>query len=356
MKILMFIDHLGEGGAERVATVLTNYFSNDEKNKIKIVLFINKIEYSIDNAKKNVDIDVIDYSENKVIRVKERLNFYVKSIKSFQPDVIYALGNVVSIYSGLAHKISHSKSKLIVSERTDPSREPHNFILKKVRNMCYGMADVLVCQTESAKEYFPNYIQKKSVVIPNPISPNLPRWTGEKSKVIITACRLEKQKNLPMLLEAFKKIHNQMEEYELHIYGNGSLRQEIENYIVREGLEDAVKLMGFSKQIANKMAEAYMYVSSSDYEGISNSMLEALGIGVPTICTDCPVGGARMFIESGTNGILVKVGDVEGLYMAMKKMIEDSKFAKRVSKESVAINYKINIDTIAARWIDLINN
>ena len=66
-----------------------------------------------------------------------------------------------------------------------------------------------------------------------------------------------------------------------------------------------------------------MFVSSSDFEGISNSMLEALGMGLPVVVTDCPVGGARMVIKSGENGILVPVGDTQAMYEAMRSVLKD---------------------------------
>ena len=115
-----------------------------------------------------------------------------------------------------------------------------------------------------------------------------------------------------------------------------------------------ITMPGFSKEIHKAMVHSYMYVSSSDYEGISNSMLEALGIGIPTICTDCPVGGANMFINNGGNGLLVPVGDDEALFQAMRRMIEDKEFAMKCSQNSKLINEKIKIDHIAEQWINLI--
>ena len=119
-------------------------------------------------------------------------------------------------------------------------------------------------------------------------------------------------------------------------------------------LDNVVCLSGFASDIHSKMRDAAMYVSSSDYEGISNSMLEALGMGLPTIVTDCPVGGARMIIQDGKNGILVKVGDTLAFYSAMKKVIEDKEFSKRISKEAVKVKELYPIERISERWIEII--
>jgi glycosyltransferase involved in cell wall biosynthesis len=66
-----------------------------------------------------------------------------------------------------------------------------------------------------------------------------------------------------------------------------------------------------------------MFVLSSDYEGISNSLLEALSIGLPSISTDCPCGGSRYLIQNGVNGFLVPVGDAEKMAEAMRQIADD---------------------------------
>ena len=67
------------------------------------------------------------------------------------------------------------------------------------------------------------------------------------------------------------------------------------------GLGGSVKLPGFASNLPEEINKAAMYISTSNHEGISNSMLEALGMGIPTIVTDCPVGGSKMFVHTGDN-------------------------------------------------------
>ena len=97
-----------------------------------------------------------------------------------------------------------------------------------------------------------------------------------------------------------------------------------------------------------------MYVSSSDFEGISNSMLEALGMGLPTVVTDCPVGGARMVINSGENGILVPVGDTKAMYEAMRSILKDPALAAKLSQEAIKVRDKFQLCKIAKRWLDVL--
>ena len=80
-------------------------------------------------------------------------------------------------------------------------------------------------------------------------------------------------------------------------------------------------------------------------------MLEALGLGLPTICTDCPVGGARETIRDGENGLLIPVGDVEALYRSMCRIADDPGFADRLSRNAVAIRQELSVERIAAQWL-----
>lgn len=93
-----------------------------------------------------------------------------------------------------------------------------------------------------------------------------------------------------------------------------------------------------------------MFVSSSSFEGLSNSMLEAMAIGLPTICTDCPCGGARMIIINGVNGILVPNGDKDALAQAMAQVADDSKLAAYLSKNAMKIREDLSIKKIARLW------
>ena len=93
-----------------------------------------------------------------------------------------------------------------------------------------------------------------------------------------------------------------------------------------------------------------MFVSSSDYEGLSNSMLEAMAIGLPTICTDCPCGGARMVIKNGKNGLLVPVRDRASMKDAMKRIAESDVFSCSLSKQASKVREELSIEKIAELW------
>lgn len=83
---------------------------------------------------------------------------------------------------------------------------------------------------------------------------------------------------------------------------------------------------------------------------LSNSMLEAMAIGLPCVCTDCDGGGAREVITDGENGILVKSNDITALYLGMKKMIDDPQRAEKMGTQAMKIKEKTNIHDVATKW------
>ena len=93
-----------------------------------------------------------------------------------------------------------------------------------------------------------------------------------------------------------------------------------------------------------------MFLLSSDYEGLSNSMIEALALGAPTISTDCLVGGARMMIENEVNGLLVPVGDEQAIANAMTLIADDKKTATRLSVNGIKIRERLSVSTICPQW------
>jgi glycosyltransferase involved in cell wall biosynthesis len=150
-------------------------------------------------------------------------------------------------------------------------------------------------------------------------------------------------------------VHKSFPEYELHIYGEGEEKENLVEYITKKRITEKVFLDGFFANIHEEIKDAAMYVSTSNYEGMSNSMLEALALGIPTICTDCPSGGARMVITNGVNGLLIPVGDEKALIEAMFFLIENPKDSARMSINGEKIVDRLSEKKIVDKWEKYIN-
>ena len=253
------------------------------------------------------------------------------------------------------------ENKIIFSERADPVRLMKKRFGRKFIEKYYSRADRAVFQTSDAKNTYPENIAEKGVVIFNPISPNLPEpYDGERSKNITTFCRISRQKNLPLLIDAFKNVHEDYPDYKLRIIGSPqnaddeSVFEDIKKQISDLSLDESVIFEPFSKDVHSLIIKDAVYVNSSDYEGMSNAMLEAMAIGLPCVCTDCPIGGANAVIKDGENGLLVKLGDSRELSKAIKKVISDKSFAEKLSANGRKIRDELKIENISKQWMELV--
>ena len=245
-------------------------------------------------------------------------------------------------------------NKIIISERLDPARYNLNRYMPYYARVWYPKATKIVFQTEAAQSYFNDEIKRKSAVIYNPLNPKLPEaYHGERNKTIVSFCRITAQKNLPLLVDAFCDFYKEFSDYNLEIYGEGEDEAKVRDYIEKSDAKDSIKLLPFDPQLHEKIKKSAMFVSSSDYEGMSNSMLEALAIGLPSICTDCPAGGARAIIKDHENGILVPVANREAMCSAMKELAQSPELCEKLSENAEKLRNELSVENIVKRWMEL---
>ena len=347
MHICFITATMAGGGTERVIAVLANYFVK-QNNKITILLTASdKIEYDLDPQ-----IEIIQLGGETGGRLAGRLQRIGRLRSYFRKNkntVYLSFGTETNMFAILSALFM--KRKLVVSERNDPNK----CTFKKKRDLLYPFAKGFVFQTQDAMDYFSESIRKKGVVIPNPVSEKVPeRYEGERRKEIVAVGRLEEQKNHKLLLEAFADFNNVIPDFTLKLYGKGYLKQELKEYAERLGLGENVIFADFVPDVLEQIKDSAMYVLSSNYEGISNSLLEALALGVPVISTDCPIGGSRMLIKDHVNGILVPVGERKALAAAMIEVAENPQMADNFSLEGELLKERYSVSRIADMWNQMI--
>lgn len=345
-RLILITNELSGGGAERVMSVIANDFVERGVEVIFLVLKKTDGEYFLDprikivyrDNEKSKDI----FGQIKFIRTYMKKNSGSTFLSFFTHQNLYTI--VASI--GL-------KNRIIVSERNDPAYSIHGRFKKNIRSFLYGcsLCDGIVFQTNGAAKYFSPKIQLKSTVIPNPLKGDLPQiYEGVRKNTIVSFGRLEPQKNYKMLIYAFSQFVKIYSNYKLILYGKGSQRNILIKIVNQLNISDKVVFSGFSQNVHEEVIDAGMFVLPSNYEGLSNSMIEAMAIGLPVICTDCPSGGARTYIKHKKNGMLVPVGDVEALTKAMIYMVENKQQAYQMGREAYKIRTDLNEKKICSLW------
>lgn len=298
---------------------------------------------------------------NKVrnIRVGERLRTYML----LNPEAIYIPFGMSYFEEAFCAK-EGLDCKIVYAERNAPELELPKEKEKAERVLkMLAKVDGAVFQTKDEEKFYENVVNKNVAVIHNPIKANLPQpYLGERRKVVVNYCRVSLQKNLKLLVDAFERLHKEYPEYSLEIYGNAVekseelLCKELIEYIENLELRDSIKLLPAVADVHQRVRDCAMFVSSSDFEGLSNSMIEAMAIGLPCVCTDCLGGGAREVIQHEENGLIVPLKDVEALYQGMKRMIEEKELAKECGEKAARIRAEQSVEKIVDKWIDVIES
>lgn len=349
--IIVFVQHMTDGGAERVLSELISYWhlKNARVMVIETAPKMFKESYCLPDGVKdiklrNTNIKYINYAIIYISMIKIMRKYPKASVLAFTESMILKL----------ALTLPFVNNRIVLSLRNDPVSTPDSKIFRRLRDWAFSKSNANVFQTADAMHYFPPEVWEKSVIIPNPINPDMPEaYTGLREKKIVAVGRLSKQKNFKMLINAFTHLHKDFPEYSLYIYGRGELEDELRKQAKDLGVADYVVFPGFSEHIYQDIRKSALYVSSSDYEGISNSMLEALALGLPSVVTDCPAGGARLAIQNRENGLLVPTADEQAFYTAMKYMIENPEDAERMGMNAARIRERWPIEKIADRWLEL---
>lgn len=195
---------------------------------------------------------------------------------------------------------------------------------------------------------------RNAEIIPNPVSIDNTQITTGKNKKIISVGRLSVEKGFDMLVDAWGIVTDKHQDWELNIYGEGTLKETLERQIKDNNLGDSLHLCGPTKTVMEKYAESSIYVLSSRFEGFGLVLVEAMSCGVPCVSFNCPHGPAEI-IEDGVNGILVENGNVVALANAIEDLIVNENKRIEMGKKAHEMVQKYSQDNVMEMWVELFN-
>lgn len=350
-NVLILVSSIGGGGAERVACSLASGLSREHDVSL---MYYNRKEKTYPVSDR---VRLIDCSENSrrhlntENRIAKRILHYVGIFRDLKDVADYRKKNHIDVTISLLdmpnryNALAWGFGKKICSERNDPSRKDARY--RKWAKMSYRFSDSVVFQSERVRNQFSEKIRKKSFIIQNPVSVGFAA-AEKKKKKIVTVGRLVEQKNYDMLIRAFAEFHKEHPDHHLFLYGDGELLNQLVQLAEDLKISRFVHFEGFREDVHREISDAEMFVLSSDYEGLSNALMEAMMMGHACISTNCT--GTEDLIEDGINGLIVPVGDVDALSKAMCQISDNDELRTRLGKAAMEKAEGFKAETVIRRW------
>ena len=349
-KIIVSCATLAAGGAERVLSTLSTPLADKYDIVIYVMWLDVPIFYDSDNRVIKISIEKEVGRKNDI----KKMQWFRSFIKKERPDILLSFlepFNIRVLISTLGLGV-----KIFVAERNDPHGVNKYWIVDQIEKTVYRLASKILVQTETIRAFFDGALKERTIVIYNPV--NLQEemvgkaLSAEKKNRIVSIARLVPQKNHDILIKAFAIFSENHPDYTLTIYGNGPQGDELRQLAESLGVGNSVSMPGASRTIHEDIINAEMMCLVSSREGMSNSMIESMCLGLPCICTK--VSGAIDLLKDGENGLLINIGDVDGLVEKMNFIADNPDRAKHIGENAAQLYQLLNKEKICKEWIDVL--
>ncbi|MFB5283675.1 glycosyltransferase [Peribacillus sp. Hz7] len=354
-KYLFVTNSLSSGGAERVVSILASGMA-EKGYDVHLILYERvKSEYPISD-KVRLHLLPKRNGESKIKYYTQKFLTMRKMIYKISPDIIIPFLPDQVNHFFLASRFM--KIPFISTVRNNPFLYPESKKMRFVGKMVALLSTGIFLQTEEQAEFFPEFARKKMIVVPNPVSNVLIECNYQKRESIAeiaTFGRLSAQKNQSLLIKAFAMVYKTNKSIKLSLYGSGEEKNTLKVLVKELGIEDAVTFKGRVSNVADALMSTDLFVLSSNYEGMPNALMEAMGVGLPCISTDCPTG-PKDLIQNQKNGILVKSNDVSELVSAIHYCVENPLFCQEAgSAAKQKVKEEFQVDIVIEKFIREIN-
>ena len=346
-SILFLIPALYGGGAEKVCSILTSALS--EKHRVTVAYMADTEQrYPFRDRCEFVRIPDCESGPGKIgalVRLLRRSAFVRRLKRERKVDISISF----LLAACQMNLLSRRGERIIASERVNPRKyQPEKFWRTRI---LYALSDYVVFQTEAIRSLYGGIVRQHSGVIENPITICC-RASEARRHRIVAVGRLAEQKNHAMLIRSFRDFLEVCPGYTLSIYGEGPLQESLERLIDDLGLRGRAILEGNVPDVHSRIADAEMFVLSSDFEGMSNALLEGMAMGIPCISTACE--GSREAIRDGENGLLVDVGDQDALTRAMIRLAQHPELRERLGARSAEEADRYSVDAVVRKWEEIL--
>lgn len=362
LRVLLFIHSLHGGGAERVAADLSAHWA-DMGREVMVVT----------QASADGDVYTLDPKvRREVLHTAgeggglrgiwsnvQRVRALRRVIKAFRPDIVLGMMTTASVLSVLA--CTGLSCRVVATEHTHPPSQTLSGLWQRLRRLTYPRAARVVALTRGTAQWIEQHVPgSRLAVIPNPVHWPLPKGepmlappSGDGRKRLLAVGRLHADKGFDLLLQAYARLAPSHPDWDLVILGEGDERRALEAQVREAGLQDRVSLPGRAGNVGDWYQGADLYVLTSRFEGLSNTLLESMASGLAAVAFDCDTG-PREIVREGVDGVLVRPnGDVDALCRELDAVMGDAALRQRMAEAATAVRERFSAERVLGQWKEL---
>lgn len=362
-RVLFVSSSLGEGGAQRVTSTLLCHL---DRERVAPSLYLLK-DVCTFPLPKDVPVSIYAAGDRRSLGQRTRVRPWLlldavralrRHIERTRPDVVVSVIDQVSCLIGTALVGMRGAPRWIARGGTGPD------YAGRAQRLWTGWAlpraDVVVVNAAAmVGAYERTYPGTRGRVreLPNPIdferldelatadaSPTRP-----SGALLLSVTRFTREKRVDVLIAAMELLRRRVDA-RLWICGDGELRPAIEAEVRARGLAGAIDLLGFRDNPYALARQADLFVLSSEIEGLPNALIEAQGLGLPAVATDCDFG-PREVVEQGVTGLLTPPNDADRLAGAIAELLSDGdRRASMAAAARTRARARYGIDVVLPRW------
>ncbi len=356
MKINYVIEDFSVcGGVERIvsekANILTGRYGHDV-TIISVYEDERPVRYRLDRRIRVIRLNVpmARKSNSALIQTFDRIKTIAKAarrlndaVKSTTPDIIF----FATTLGALLLPLCRTKARKVYESHSARIFTPYN------RMFCLTerCADVIICLTQGDAKA---YARARDVrIIPNFIQPPSSCVKDYGVKKAIAVGRLEHVKGFDILIDIWKDVARTHPDWQLHIYGEGPLRENLQRQIDTSGLARHVVLCGSCSDMTARYAGYSVHLMTSRHEGLPMTLIEAQAAGLPSVVFNFRYGAADI-VSDGSNGFLIEQGDKALFARKLSETIDDTALRMSLGLKARQESARFSADNIMRKWEELI--
>lgn len=343
MKILHVISRLTVGGAQRlVSSLLPQLNTTDEVT----LLVYNFVDTPFEREVLKAGVKIISMNSPNLRDPKVVLKMR-KVFKNY--DIVHVHLFPTVYWASLAAR--GLSVKMVYTEHSTSNRRRSKWYFRFIDKFFYARYDAIVSISEQTQNNLIAWLQyknKKFITINNGVNIKLFESTKKtvNNKLLIMVARFAPAKDQATIIRALPFLNK---EVRIRFVGDGETRSDCEKLANELGVSDRIDFMGMQTDIPTLIAESYIGIQSSNWEGFGLTAVEMMACGKPVIATD--VDGLKQVVEGA--GLLFSVGDEKELAKHINNLLNDEKYYNHIAVECKKRSALYDISTMAKKYLNL---